>query len=407
MQTISKKYQQLICLRHNRYKHWGVSAGHWLSQVREIVSDFNVDTVLDYGAGKGILKKNLKGVSITEYDPGILEKASKPKGEFSFVTCIDVLEHIEPEYIDNVLWEIYNYTGKVGFFTISLIKSRQKFPDGNNVHVHVKDKNWWLKKLQKYFIIKELEGRNNKNELVIQVMPKISQSNIFKPVVLCMLWGKWGGQNPLEYVYKLKNMVGRNTTIEHDFMCLNDFEESYRDGIHFVKMPGEATDMPLNLPKFYMHQAPELLGKRIIFFDLDMIIVSNIDVYLKYNGYFAGIEPFNPRRKNDYISGGILGFSGGTTNWLYERVKENPQGWANKTQGGKERFVLAELEKESAVLFDRWQRILPKDYMVISYKRHIVQRNYFPKQTNVIAFHGNPRPHELPRKNRIKKLYWK
>jgi hypothetical protein len=146
---------------------------------------------------------------------------------------------------------------------------------------------------------------------------------------------------------------------------------------------------------------PEIKGRRILFFDLDTVIIGNINKFLKYDGYLCAIKPFNQINHDRSTPGGILSFVSGETSWIWDKVRENHLYYAKHMQG-KERFVLNSLEPKQK--WDRWQDILPG--LLISYKKHVL------RQTNtagasVIAFHGNPRPHEAAIQDQFIKGNWR
>jgi hypothetical protein len=83
------------------------SRGHqWADTVEWICRRFACWSVLDYGCGKGALKRDLdsRGVrfDVREYDPAISGKDAMPAFA-DLVVCTDVLEHIEMERLGNVL----------------------------------------------------------------------------------------------------------------------------------------------------------------------------------------------------------------------------------------------------------------------------------------------------------------
>jgi 2-polyprenyl-3-methyl-5-hydroxy-6-metoxy-1,4-benzoquinol methylase len=89
-----------------------------------LIKKYNIKTILDYGCGKGLFQKALEEAkkagevdidSVTGYDPGVDKYSKKPTGKFDMVVCTDVLEHIEPLYLQNVLHEIGQYTGKIAY----------------------------------------------------------------------------------------------------------------------------------------------------------------------------------------------------------------------------------------------------------------------------------------------------
>ncbi len=77
------------------------------------------------------------------------------------VACIDVLEHIEPECLDDVLDDLRRCVLKYGIFTIHTKPAQKILPDGRNAHLIQEQPDWWKEKLNKRFtIIKELNIGN-------------------------------------------------------------------------------------------------------------------------------------------------------------------------------------------------------------------------------------------------------
>ena len=87
------------------------------------------------------------------YDPGVPEYADLPKPS-QMVVCIDVLEHIEPELLDNVLDHLEELTEEVLFATIHTEPAGKVLPDGRNAHLIQKPPEWWLPKIMERFTLK-------------------------------------------------------------------------------------------------------------------------------------------------------------------------------------------------------------------------------------------------------------
>ena len=99
--------------------------------------------------------------------------------------------------------------------------------------------------------------------------------------VACVFWGDKFSD---DYVYNLKSMVERNTTVPHQFVCFSDRE---LEGIKTVKLiPGYEGWWN----KMQMFNTDFRLGNRVVYLDLDTLIVDNIDWLLEYDGMFMGIE---------------------------------------------------------------------------------------------------------------------
>lgn len=114
--------------------------------------------LLDYGCGKGLLAKSLgphldHRVRVHQYDPAIPECADTPE-PCEVVACTDVLEHIEPDLLDNVLDDLRRVTKGVGVFVIATGPARKILPDGRNAHLIQEGPGWWLPHLWKRFKVK-------------------------------------------------------------------------------------------------------------------------------------------------------------------------------------------------------------------------------------------------------------
>jgi hypothetical protein len=87
---------------------------------------------------------------VHHYDPAIPEWAAPP-APCAFVACIDVLEHIEPALLDNVLDDLKRLTLQSGFFTVHTGPAVKRLDDGRNAHLIQQPYDWWLPKLMDRF----------------------------------------------------------------------------------------------------------------------------------------------------------------------------------------------------------------------------------------------------------------
>lgn len=106
--------------------------------------------LLDYGCGSQCnLAKNLKAdhkVTYQAFDPCV-PRFSKPAIPAQLVCCIDVLEHIEPHYLDNVLDDIARLTEGIAFLSIDTGPALKMLSDGRNAHLIQQPMSWWLPKI--------------------------------------------------------------------------------------------------------------------------------------------------------------------------------------------------------------------------------------------------------------------
>ena len=71
-----------------------------------------------------------------------------PEIPAELVICTDVLEHIEPELIDNVLKHIESLTLKTAYLIIDTLPAQKNLPDGRNAHLIIENQDWWTNKIQ-------------------------------------------------------------------------------------------------------------------------------------------------------------------------------------------------------------------------------------------------------------------
>lgn len=149
---ITADYQQEMRKLHVENPVFGIASTYRARDIRWLMEELGFRTVLDYGSGKGRLGKALKAwdyeIQVVNYDPGLPEFAVDPHPE-DFVACVDVLEHIEPDCLDDVLAHLKSKIRKVGYLTIAHYPAGKFLSDGRNAHLIVQEPEWWRQKLAK------------------------------------------------------------------------------------------------------------------------------------------------------------------------------------------------------------------------------------------------------------------
>lgn len=159
---ISEGYREEQKLLHEN-PDYGQASVSYAPVVSRIINDLNSTDILDYGAGKGRLAEYLTvdhTVSVCLYEPAVDEWSKSPEPH-EFVACIDVLEHIEPEFIDDVLDDLKRVTQRVGFFTIHTGKARRILSDGRNAHLIQKPVAWWIPKIMERFKLTSMNSNSS------------------------------------------------------------------------------------------------------------------------------------------------------------------------------------------------------------------------------------------------------
>lgn len=153
MQTITPEYAALNAQLHKDRPDYGTSSARWAPVVMDLAHGFGATSVLDYGAGKGELRKALPpsfwscGWLFYEYDPAIPAMSETPQPA-DLVICSDVSEHVEPECLTAFLDDLKRCARKVLLLTVATRPAKKALADGRNAHLIVEPASWWLPQLE-------------------------------------------------------------------------------------------------------------------------------------------------------------------------------------------------------------------------------------------------------------------
>jgi Methyltransferase domain len=168
--TISESYRTQQAALHAA-GNYGLAALQYGKTVSDLLAVCGARTLLDYGCGskRSLLQAlgQLEGVTYEGYDPAVPAYA-KPPRPADLVACIDVLEHIEPEFLDNVLDELGALCAPFGFFTIHTGPAGKVLLDGRNAHLIQQPPAWWLPRLQRRFKLLRVQDVPNGFAVVVQ-----------------------------------------------------------------------------------------------------------------------------------------------------------------------------------------------------------------------------------------------
>jgi 2-polyprenyl-3-methyl-5-hydroxy-6-metoxy-1,4-benzoquinol methylase len=154
--TISDEYKTLNHDLHLTHPEYGTSGAKAVPLVLNVLQVAPVKTILDYGCGKGTFKPAMLAkrpdLEIFEYDPAIPEKDAAP-APADLILCGDVLEHVEPAHLVQVLGEIRALMKVCGVFVVHLGPAVKTLPDGRNAHLIQKPVEWWAEQLASLFTV--------------------------------------------------------------------------------------------------------------------------------------------------------------------------------------------------------------------------------------------------------------
>src|SRR5579864_8240208 len=128
--TFTKAYLQRHRDTHARAPSFGTHEHPYLHDtMRGLAAEIKAaegraPSLLDYGCGKGNFLEAMRRLGIFDnlqgYDPAIPAVSAQPDGRFDIVTCLDILDQIEPRFVDAVIGNVAQLTlGRAVFDIVS------------------------------------------------------------------------------------------------------------------------------------------------------------------------------------------------------------------------------------------------------------------------------------------------
>jgi hypothetical protein len=117
---ISDEHRSAETKRHITDPEYGGESIAYANNISTIINNMGIEDVLDYGAGKGELPKNLvleHRCAVHLYDPAIPAISEAPDPH-EMTICANVLEYVEEDCVDAVLDDLKRCTKKIGFISV-------------------------------------------------------------------------------------------------------------------------------------------------------------------------------------------------------------------------------------------------------------------------------------------------
>lgn len=211
--------------------------------------------------------------------------------------------------------------------------------------------------------------------------------------IVCM---KWGPKYPAEYTNKLYAMARRNIQGPIRFVCLTDNPEGIRSEVECLPCP------TVNLPPPYNNTgwrkiavwAQELPGMEgdWLFLDLDVIVTGGLDVFFDFAPEKSFVVMQNWTQPGRGIGNtSVFRFKVGKHPYIYDHLV--PEFASILSKYNNEQIYISKTISDMAYWPDDWC-VLFKTHCVPPMPQRWWKTPTIPKAARVIAFPGDPNPHD-------------
>lgn len=216
--------------------------------------------------------------------------------------------------------------------------------------------------------------------------------------ILCVRFGKKYGK---EYVERLRNMVARHCTVPYEFVCLTDDDRPI-DGVRLIVQPNAGYQRGW-WHKVHMFNPDLDVSERVLYFDLDTVIIENIDKLFDYTTEFVGIRDFNRQFHPNWniLNSSIMTWLHQSESDIWEKFAANPQ--AAQTLAGDQDWIYR-VAKDRIIYYPRdwvmsykWEIRSKEELVFINGVRKFKETKNpeIPKDCSVLVFHGDPKPEDV------------
>lgn len=201
-------------------------------------------------------------------------------------------------------------------------------------------------------------------------------------IVACV---RTGDKYPVEYVYKLRDMVARHLKASHSFVCLTDNPKALPD----IKCVLVDKGLPGWWAKMQLFSTQWRQGQKVVYFDLDMVICNNIAKLAELEVDLAVCGSFTRAAGNKNwpcIYGSCCMVLGADLDvYIWEIFCRNKVALMAAAGNYGDQMALQHIRPDATILQD----VLPKGFF-LGYRN---LTHYNPEECSVVVFAGANKPH--------------
>lgn len=217
--------------------------------------------------------------------------------------------------------------------------------------------------------------------------------------IVCL---KHGTKYNADYVNRLYNMTQRHCTVPHRFACITEDPTNLNPAIKVISLPRTKLQGWWLKPYIFSSEIP--LTGTLLFFDLDIVIVKNIDHFWDFHPEkFCIIKDFN--RSNipgwNKFNSSAFKMPKGHFNYVWDKLIADTR-QTNKMHGDQD-WIFSQVKSNFVYWPDdwiqsyKWEIRSKSDIIRIDNKRNFkdIANPKIKDNTSVLVFHGDPKPSEV------------
>lgn len=200
---------------------------------------------------------------------------------------------------------------------------------------------------------------------------------------------KSGGIYTPDYVNKLANAINRNLSIPYKFVCLTDLSNDvFNENVH--KIIPFAQNYPKWWGKVELFREGLFYNSRVVYFDLDTLIIDNINFIYSFSESFCALRDFYHMVT---MGSGFMMWDGDDKRLqtIYTDFITNSEFIISSYKGGDQEWINQQVRRYLKYVQDYYPG------KIVSFKKDCFSTNniVFPENAAIVCFHGPPRMHEL------------
>ena len=221
--------------------------------------------------------------------------------------------------------------------------------------------------------------------------------------VVCV---NWGTKYSVDYTHRLYNMVKRNTVHPFNFYILTDQVDRYAKYKNYIPIELN-TDEVGWWNKLQMYKPGVLPDGEYLYFDLDVVIVDNIDCFFDHPSFGITrdfIRPDNGLLPGKEYNSSVLRFNSRQSEGIYKHYINNRKMW-HGYQKQVHFFGDQNVTSHYVNYYPDFLNIFPDEWLW-SYKKGMVRGKHagdrsqmfgrsIPEGGKVCIFHGEPNPEDI------------